>query len=191
MGKIIYPNPVKLIFSIISGEDKLFLKAKGLLITFFGIIDIESDFQPFDYTSYYRDEMGEGLKQKLVSFEKLIFPDQLSQIKCSSNKWEFLFNSYRTHSYTSGEKKRKVNFDPGYLTLNKFILASTKDGPARIYLKRGIFAEITLRFINKTYCPLEWTYQNYKTESYISFLNKVREQYKKQINYYANINYNI
>jgi hypothetical protein len=31
---------------------------------------------------------------------------------------------------------------------------------------------------------LEWTYQNYQTESYISFLNKAREIYKKQIKEY-------
>ncbi len=185
MGKIVYPKPVKLIFSIISAKDKLFFKAKDLLMTSFGEIDMESGFQPFDYTSYYREEMGDGLKQKLVSFRKLIFPDQLAEIKLESNKWEFLWFANSVSANISSVRKREVNFDPGYLTLNKFILASTKNGPARIYLKDGIYAEITLRFIKKTFCPLEWTYQNYQSELYIVFLNKVREEYKKQIKNYS------
>ena len=100
--------------------------------------------------------------------------------------------SYRIHSNQLSNKnisktldsvkeiKRKVNFDPGYLTLSKFILASTKDGPARIYLIQGIYAEITLRFVKKSFRPLEWTYRNYQTDSYIGFLNEAREEYKKQ-----------
>lgn len=189
MGKILLPNPVKLIFSIISADNDLFYEAKNLLIDYFGKIDMESDFQPFDYTSYYRDEMGDGLKQKLVSFEKLILPGRLSSIKINSNKWELIFGTRNDCLDEVIEKKRKVNLDPGYVTLNKFILASTKDGPARIYLKQGIYAEITLRFMNSTYHPLEWTYQNYQTELYISFLNRVREQYKKEIRGYHNKNY--
>ena len=185
MGKIVYPKPVKLIFSIIGARDKLFFKAKDLLITSFGEIDMESEFQPFDYTSYYREEMGEDLKQKLVSFGKLIFPDQLAQIKLESNKWEFFWSSNTASANIPSLKKREVNFDPGYLTLHKFILASTKNGPARIYLKDGIYAEITLRFIKKTFRPLEWTYLNYQSELYIDFLNKVREEYKKQIKNYS------
>ena len=185
MGKILPPNPVKLIFSIISAEDDLFYEAKDLLISYFGNIDMESDFQPFDYTSYYRDEMGDRLKQKLISFQKLILPDRLSNIKIKSNEWELILSNARNDCIDKVlEKKRRVNLDPGYITLNKFILASTKNGPARIYLKQGIYAEITLRFMNSTYNPLEWTYQNYKTELYISFLNSAREQYKREIRSY-------
>lgn len=184
MGKIVYPDPVKLIFSIISAEDKLFFEAKDLLINHFGEMDLESDFQPFDYTSYYREEMGGGLKQKLISFEKLISPDELKQIKSESNKWEFLWSKNINNSDSLSLNKRKVNFDPGYLNLHKFILASTKNGPARIYLNDGIYAEITLLFISKSFRPLEWTYQNYRSDLYIAFLNQVREKYKKQIKNY-------
>ena len=184
MGKILQPNPVKLIFSIISADNDLFYGAKDLLSSYFGNIDMESDFQPFDYTSYYRDEMGDRLKQKLISFQKLILPGRLSNIKIKSNEWELIFSTKNDCFDEVLEKKRRVNLDPGYITLSKLILASTKDGPARIYLKQGIYAEITLRFMNSTFSPLEWTYQNYKTELYISFLNKVREQYKKELRSY-------
>jgi hypothetical protein len=181
MGEIIHPRPVKLIFSIISGEEQMFIGAKKTLVKNFGRIDMESEYQPFNFTEYYKKEMGDSLKQKMFSFEKLILPDRLSEIKNNSNELEWKLSMPRNFKNTDIEKKRKVNFDPGYLTLGKFILASTKNGAARIYLKEGIYAEITLRFVNKSFRPLEWTYRNYQTDLYIDFLNKVREKYKKQL----------
>lgn len=181
MGQIFYPKPVKLIFSIISAREEMFIEAKNCLNNYFGKIDMESNYQAFDFTDYYQKEMGEHLNQKLVSFQELILPHRLSQIKNDSNQLELGISRENNQNKAVKEIKRKVNFDPGYLTLSKFILASTKNGPARIYLKQGIYAEITLRFTNKSFCPLEWTYRNYQTDSYIAFLNQVRENYRKQL----------
>jgi hypothetical protein len=61
------------------------------------------------------------------------------------------------------------------------ILASTKDFSHRIPIGRGIFAEITLIYKNKTYEPLEWTYPDYTTIPYHNFFKQVREAYVKQI----------
>ncbi len=181
MGRITYPGPVKLIFSMISAHDELFLEAKSLLTHLFGKIDMESGYQEFGYTTYYEEEMGAGLKQKLVSFAQLIIPERLGQIKHESNCLELELSRERNQNIPVQDIRRKINFDPGYLTLSKFILASTKNGPARIYLKKGIYAEITLRFMNKSFRPLEWTYRNYQTDGMISYLNLVREEYRKQI----------
>lgn len=180
MGQISYPMPSKLIFSIISNKDSIFLKSKDFLEKVFGEIDLESDYQPFDFTDYYKNEMGVSLKQKIFSFEKLIPPNRLSKIKNISNKIELQI-SQESKKDNVVLINRKVNLDPGYVTLSKFILASTKDGSARIYMERGIFAEITLTFTRKSFKPLEWTYQNYQTELFINFLNSVREKYKNQI----------
>ena len=181
MGDIFYSNPVKLIFSIISAKEKYFLEAMQCLTNIFGNIDFESQYQAFDFTDYYANEMGENLQQKLISFEKLILPDRLSQIKINSNQLEFSISPSDHLNKLTSKRKRKVNFDPGYITLSKFILASTKNGPARIYLKQGIYAEITLRFFKKSFHPLKWTYQNNQKELYIDFLNKVREEYRIQL----------
>lgn len=181
MGKIIYPNPVKLIFSIISAQESFFQGAKNKLTDLFGKIDMESGYQAFDFTDYYREEIGDHLKQLMVSFEKLILPDRLSQIKIESNQLEFALSKNDDQDKNVHGIKRKVNFDPGYLTLGKFILASTKNGPARIYLRQGIYAEITLRFSNKTFQPLRWTYMNYQTDTYIHYFNQVREKYKEDL----------
>lgn len=183
MGKVEYPKPVKLIFSILSSDVDLFCEAESLLVSHYGNIDMVSEFQPFDYTNYYQSEMGDNLKQKIFSFETLLSPDQISIIKLNSNKWEWSLSEGGGDEINGQtfEKKRKVNLDPGYISLNKFILASTKDGPARIYLKEGIYAEITLSYINGSFQAHRWTYQNYQSDLYINFLNRVREHYRIQL----------
>ena len=62
--------------------------------------------------------------------------------------------------------KRCINLDPGYLTLAKIVLASTKDYSHRIYLKDGIHAEVTLIYSKETkeYLPNINTYNDYKDE---------------------------
>ncbi|MBN2395342.1 MAG: DUF4416 family protein [Candidatus Atribacteria bacterium] len=180
MGNIVFPKPVKLICSIISSQENIFSEALICLMKAFGRVDFESNYQAFDYTDYYQAEMGTNLKQKIVSFEKLISPDHLTQIKKETNQLEFELSN-DPKSVFSKEIKRKVNFDPGYLTLSKFVIASTKNGPARIYLDGGIFAEIMLSYTNRSFRPLEWTYRNYQTELFLDFFNQVRKVYKDQI----------
>jgi len=180
MGEIIYPNPVKLIFSVISSKEKYFEDAFNCLRSFFGKIDLMSPYQEFDFTDYYKQEMGGNLKQILISFDKLIKPERLAQIKIDSNQLEISLSNLNKNT-DSKKINRSINLDPGYITLSKFILASTKNGPARIYLDNGIYAEITLRYIKKSFRAMQWTYRNYSTDLYIDFLNKLREEYKKQL----------
>ncbi len=180
MGKIHFPKPAKLIISMISSDVYLFNFFKEALIKSFSKIDLESNIQPFNFTNYYEKEFGKDLKQKLFSFDSLIKPDYLPEIKKITNDLEndlIKKNIEKDVSLNS----RKINLDPGYISLNKFILASTKNGPSRIYLNNGIYAEITLRFINKSFVPCEYTYSNYKTLEYINFLNTVRQRYKLQL----------
>jgi len=158
----------------------LFSLYKEELIKRFGEVDIESNVQPFNFTDYYKEEFGKNLMQKLFSFSVLIRQDALAEIKIITNSLE---NNIENENIKNNmaHNKRKINLDPGYITLNKYILASTKNGPSRIYLNQGIYAEITLRFINKSFVPCEFTYPNYKTNEYINYLNSVRQKYKLQL----------
>jgi len=158
----------------------LFSLYKEELIKRFGEVDIESNTQPFNFTDYYKEEIGENLIQKLFSFSTLIRQDKLAEIKIVTNGFENNFKNGNIKNNIT-HHKRKINIDPGYITLNKYILASTKNGPSRIYLNQGIYAEITLRFINKSFVPCEFTYPNYKTNEYINFLNSIRQKYKLQL----------
>jgi hypothetical protein len=63
----------------------------------------------------------------------------------------------------------------------KLVLASTKDFCHRIYLDRGIFAEITLVYKKDSFTHWDWTYPDYRTAQYIKIFNHIREIYAKQI----------
>ncbi len=172
MGKIIISKPVKLICGLISNDEALFLAAKRLLVKKFGPVDFESERFKFDYTSYYTDELGQDLKRVFFSFKKLFDPSQLDRAKIYSNKIEM---------FLSRDGKRKINIDPGYIDLAKLVLASTKDFSHRIYLGRGIYAEITLIYKNGGFKILEWTYPDYRTNEHLKIFSDIRKAYHRQL----------
>ena len=171
MGKVKKPNPVKLVVGLIFKEEPALNKAELILKNKFGSFDYESIILPFNFTDYYEAEFGQGLKKKFLSFSKLIHPQELAKIKLFTNKIE---------NKLSRNGLRLVNIDPGYLDSAKYILATTKDYIHRIYLDKGIFAEITLYFRNNAFLPGEWTYRDYKTKEYADILINIREIYGKQ-----------
>ncbi len=170
MGKICQHESVKLIIGLI-GKENLFDKVKASLLIKFGRIDFESVVLEFTYTDYYNKEMGLDLKRQFLSFERLISPEDLPDIKQYTNLLE--------STLCSDYEKRSVNIDPGYLSLSKLVLATTKDHQHRIYLTKGIFAEVTLRFRGKTFRPWDWTYPDYCSKEYISIFNQMRSELYK------------
>lgn len=171
MGKIKNPRRVKLIVGMLAKNKKLFDKVEEFFVSDFGNIDYRSPVILFDHTDYYKKEMGHPLKRRFVSFEKLIRPEQLAQIKVKTNSIEEKF---------SIRGKRRFNIDPGYVSESKLILATTKDYSHRIYLSKGIYAEVTLAWKKGSFQPFEWTYPDYKTGRYINILNGIRNTYMKQ-----------
>jgi len=139
--------------------------------TAFGPIELESKTFRFDkFTNYYATSMGDVLFKRLWGFRQLIDPATLPDIKRLSNDWEAEYTAN-----DSGLVARPLNLDPGYVTLAKLILASTKDHAHRIYLRDGIFAETTLMFTKKQWMPLPWTYPDYQSPEYHEFLYRCRE----------------
>ncbi len=171
MGHIRRSQPVKLIVGFIFKQEDLLTRAEAILRRAFGPIDFQSSILDFDHTSYYQHELGTGLKRKFLSFQKLISPERLSRIKLLTNKLE---------RKCSRQGQRQINIDPGYLDMAKLVLASTKDFRHRIYLNRGIFAEITLFYQNKSFQFWEWTYPDYRSPEYIAVFNKIRDIYSNQ-----------
>lgn len=172
MGKITKHPPVKLIVGFIFKKALTLKDAKAALEKHFGKIDFESAPLNFTYTDYYEKEMGRGLERVFVSFKKLISASDLARIKIWTNRIEGRFLS---------GKNRLINIDPGYLELAKLVLATTKDFNHRIYLKDGIFAEVTLYYAHKTFHPWDWTYPDYRTQEYLGIFNKIRQIYESQI----------
>ena len=114
--------------------------------------------------------MGAGLKKVLLAYERLIDPKRLVDLKHQTNDWEDEYQRIADHP-----EARPLNLDPGYVTHAKLVLATTKDRDHRIYLGRGIFAEVTLHFQRgRGWIPREWTYADYRSEGYHDFLTRCR-----------------
>ena len=165
MGTPKKPELVRLFVGMLSGDQKLLSAAANILAKKFGPVLLESEIIPFEFTDYYTPEMGENLWRKFVAFKRMVSPEKLASIKLFTNRLEETY---------SQNKKRRINLDPGLLTPARVILASTKDFSHRIYLKAGIYAEITLLFRKGKFETLAWTYPDYRTEPYLKFFSALR-----------------
>ncbi len=169
-----YEN-VKLFCGILyRDEDVLSAVVKRLVQEFKNGVDISAGPFRFDFTNYYRGEMGDSLKRYFVSFKKPVSPE-------NSYNWKIISNSIEKEFYGSGQFPRRVNLDPGYLNLSRVVLFSAKDFYHRIYLGKGIFAEVTLYYEKNSFVFLPWTYPDYKSKEYLDFFHRVRGIYKEQI----------
>lgn len=176
MGEPTKPEPVKLFTGLLTSSPKILSRVEEDLRAEFGSTDLESDLMPFDFTDYYREKMGEGIQRKFMSFEKLIDPGKISEIKLIANEIEEKFSEN-----LDVEVPRPINIDPGYVGLSKMVLASTKNYSHRIYLRDGIYAEVTLQYKDGCFQPLQWTYPDYRSDGYIEFFEKVRARYSEQL----------
>lgn len=163
---------VKLISSLFSPQNELIDKVIVELEKLFGPIDWISSELFFDRTKYYAKEMGWPLHRRFISFKNLIRSEDIVDTKLATNKVE---NKYLQ------DGKRRVNIDPGYVSLERLILATGKNYTHRIYLSKGIYADLTLIFQGGNFRPLEWTFRDYTGPEIIGFFNDIRERYKGQI----------
>jgi len=146
------------------------------MMRYLGPIALESVPFHFNQTSYYSEEMGPHLYKKLFAFADLVDPSKLADIKNMTNEIESA-----SLGTTLSEQPRPLNLDPGLLNLGKFMLATTKDQAHRIYLKDGIFAEVTLHFQDKEFVEWPWTYADYRTDHVKAFLKKARSFYRDKL----------
>ena len=102
----------------------------------------------------------------------LVSPDQLPDIKIRTNELEEKF---------AADGNRKINLDPGLLSLSSLILATTKNNVHRIPLQKGIYGEVTLMYVNKEYQTLPWTYADYRTPAFHEIFKEMRQLLKKRI----------
>jgi hypothetical protein len=169
MGLLTPATPVKLFVGMISVRPALFHEIRLPLIERFGPVESESPVYPWTHTTYYEKEMGPDLKRQFLFFKQPVPPDALSEIKRFTNELEQQW--VRT---TSDGNRRRINLDPGYLAPSKIVLATTKDYSHRIYLRDGIYAEVTLMYKGKSFHALPHTYPDFRSEEYIALFNQAR-----------------
>ena len=168
-------QPVLLVCGIIAGDDVLFRRAEDRLVEAFGAVDRTGPAIPFDLTEYYAGEMGTGLRRKFVSFESLIAPQDLSEVKIRTNAMEDALRE------ESGGSHRPVNIDPGYLTSAALIMATAKNFAHRIPLDKGIYAHLEFLFGKHGIRTLDWTYPDFRRPDHHPFFQEARKRYLNRI----------
>ncbi|WP_404305776.1 DUF4416 family protein [Neorhodopirellula lusitana] len=130
----------------------------------------------FDVRGFYRESMGDGLTKVLVAMEPMTDPAGLADWKTLTNQWEAEYTSESDHP-----EDRPLNLDPGYITQAKLVLATIKDRDHRLYLREGIFAEVTLNYMGGKWIHHRWTYPDYRTDEVAEFAMQCRLRLRKHL----------
>lgn len=169
-------TPLLLVIASFSRHPAVLAWSAEQLEAIYGRIGLVS--LPFDFvqTRYYEASMGPGLKKCFFVCEQLVAPDRLADVKLQTNTLEA-----QAAAKWSGTETRPLNLDPGLLSLGKFMLATTKDQAQRIYLRDGIFAEVTLHFHAGAFVVWPWTYADYQLPRVREFLGCARDYYRRRL----------
>lgn len=176
MGELRAPRRVTPLVAMLASDAAFFQAARAPLEALFGAIELESPLYPFDKTEYYTASMGAGLQRQFFTFRTLADPAGLAGWKLATNALEVELKAKLT-----SPTERPINLDPGYLTGAKLVLASTKDFAHRIYLRDGIFAEITMGFRGDSWMSHHFTFPDFKSGIYDAFLKKARDRHLRKV----------
>jgi len=176
MGVISEPTLVLPLLAAFSRHDDALSWARGKSSDAWGPIAAESSAFEFAETDYYEPTMGAGLKKIFWVYERLIDPGRLITMKRKTNDWEAGYTGVSAH-----QEPRPLNLDPGYLTLGKLVLASTKDHAHRLYLGEGIYAEVTLQYRHHQWQSSDWTFPDYQRADYQQFFDVARDRLRERL----------
>ena len=165
-------GPVKFIMPVLLSQDSDIQDVLPILTEHFGPVDFISRPYLFDITDYYQPEMGEALNRVILSFERLIPPEDIRECKILTNELEDVWRS---------QGNRAVNLDPGYIDYFKLVLASNKAGGNKVAVGKDVWLDINLLFVKKQWQILDWTFPDFKTGKYNADLSTIRNNYKKQM----------
>ncbi len=169
-GRPLEAEPVKYLSAILlpvgfDPEERLFPALEEI----FGRIDHRGTPLPFRVSDYYEEEMGPNLSRMIVSFEPLDSPTSLVRFKHATAVLEGDF---------AQEGSRVINIDPGYMDYFKVVLASFKQGPQKIYIGEGVYADPLMLYQHGAFTPLPWTFPDLKTGMYDQDLTLIRRIYR-------------
>jgi hypothetical protein len=166
------PFPVKYFIAVLFAQERFLYMARDFFLVKWGEADFEGKDHPFNVTDYYKREMGGDLKRRFISFKRLEDPKHLIDMKLACNDIE---------AHVSAEGNRTVNCDAGFLDHNKVVLASAKEAGQKIYLDKGIYADLAGRYKNGRYQPFEWSFPDFKDGRYDEELATIRSLYLMQM----------
>lgn len=162
-------EPVIPFVAIITSDDAVLQWARAQIVERWGELAEISQPLAFEAGGHYAVEMGQGLRKSLVALAAAQDPAGLADWKTQTNAWE-----RQAVAEFPGPHVRPLNLDPGYITQAKLVLATVKDRDHRIYLREGIFAEVTLSYVAGRWVHHRWTYPDYRSEVVFQFATRCR-----------------
>ncbi len=175
MGDLRPHPPSLLLTAVITRHPEALRWAIARAVAQWGPLESQSPTFRFDETDYYLPTMGPGLGKTFLTFASPFDAGTLADVKHLTNRWEAEYAAAATHA-----ESRPLNLDPGYLTAAKLVLASTKDHAHRIYLRDGMFAEITLFYRHGRWQDHEFTFPDYRRADYHAFFDDCRRRLKNR-----------
>lgn len=172
MASTLPPPPVKYFIAVLFKDGFALEQARPAFIRHWRAIDFEGTDHLFDVTDYYGPEMGAPLYRRLLAFENLAEPTLLVDMKLACNEIE---------GQLAAGGMRTINCDAGYLDHNKVVLASAKEAGQKIYLDKGIYADLAGRYKAGKYQPFEWSFPDFKDGRYDKELLEIRAMYLEQV----------
>ena len=162
-------EPVALTCAVMADAETNLVRARNALVEQLGPLYCQSAVYPFAFTSYYEAEMVTGLIKQLLCFDERVDPAELPRIKHWTMELEKKMGREEQERLL-----RRVNVDPGLVSIESLVLATTKYSGHRICIAPRLYAEVTLLYQKGRYAPLQWTYQDYQTEGVQQFLLEIR-----------------
>jgi hypothetical protein len=203
VAEVLVVEPVIRFCAVISADAGVRRQAIERLRAAWGDVTVHSPPLPFEAGGYYAAAMGTDLRKELVAFGEPVAPDELAAWKRWTNAVEVDFDqpdfaqpdfaqpdaaavqpsgpSRPPSRSQASEVSRPLNLDPGYITQAKLVLATTKDRDHRVYLRDGIFGEITLTYTAKRWIHHRWTYPDYRTASVAEFATQCRRRLRDHL----------
>ena len=126
---------------------------------------------PFVWTNYY-ENIAPALDRFFISYPGLYKMSDLPTWKLESCKME---------SESGNGDERRVNIDPGSIDGARLVLASTKGQAHRVYLRDGIFCEVTMCRRKGRWESFFYTFPDFKSGAYDEWLELVREDWKRDM----------
>lgn len=176
MADVRWVEPVVRFCAVITRHDAARRWAIETIAEGWGAAHVASAEIPFQAGGYYTPTMGDNLRKKLVAFGDFQDPAGLADWKRQTNQWEA---EYAARSNFA--ESRPLNLDAGYVTQAKLVLATTKDRDHRIYLRDGMFAEVTLTYVGKRWQHHRWSYPSYRTDEVAKFAAACRSRLRKHL----------
>jgi len=161
-----------LVCGLLSADSGLIKDIGHDLEEHFGKTAMRSEKTPFTWTDYYNAEMGEGLLRRWVVFST---PINLLE------SWKYKLLSCEIEDTLKVNGKRRINIDPGFIRLDGLWLLTTKSAGHRAYVDKGIWVELTLRFLRDRCEELAWTYPDHRDPASQAFFLRARVRLKKEL----------